>query len=307
MNWSDIMQSNVFKIVAFIIIRIIIGAICKAIVSVKRYPDSENHGFAWGGWLGIIGLIVCACKSDYRPPKKTPSQSYNYGSGSRTRTSNSYQSSGGYQSNRSYSSNSRAVTKQNFGSKLSTLADSGDVKIQSSEQNKRLASNARTYRSNKKRSFSTIKSGETINVDLSWSENLAELLEATEIVYSNAEMNCNRRLVSERFDYYINLHYRSFTAADLCHAKLEEILPYDTEIRRIISRLNDRNDFLRVDKNTYDQLISLRNTTGDICNLLKQRRDRLNQQTGIIRDKIRDECGQRGKDWYTRLRERAGK
>ncbi len=301
MEWSEIMQSSVFKIVAFIIIRIIIGAICKSIVSSKRYPDSENHGFAWGFWLGIIGLIVCACKSNYRSSNRNSSSNYNYGSRPQQR------SNSGYQPNRSYSSNSRTVTRQNFGTKLSTLADSGDVKIQSSEQNKRLASNARTYRSHKKRSFSTIKSGETINVDLSWSENLAELLEATEIVYSNAEMNCNRRLLSERFDYYINLHYRSFTAADLCHAKLEEIRPYDTEIRRIISRLNDRNDFLRVDKNTYDQLISLRNTTGDICNLLKQRRDRLNQQTGIIRDKIRDECGQRGRDWYSRLMERAGK
>ncbi len=301
MNWSDILQPSAVKIVAFIIVRLIIGAICKSIVSNKRYPDSENHGFAWGFWLGILGLIICACKSDYRPPRSSSTQR------PPQRTTGNNQSYGGYQSNKSYSSNSRTVTRQNFGTKLSTLTDSGDVKIQSSEQNKRLASNARTYRSNKRRTFSTIKSGETINVDLSWSENLAELLEATEIVYSNAEMNCNRRLISERFDYYINLHYRSFTAADLCHAKLEEIRPYDAEIRKIISRLNDRNDFLRVDKNTYEQLVSLRNTTGDICNLLKQRRDRLNQQTGIIRDKIRDECGQRGRDWYNRLMERAGK
>lgn len=301
MDWFGIMQSSVFKIIAFIIVRIIIGLICRRIVSYKRYPDSENHGFAWGGWLGIIGLIVCACKSNYTSSNKNSSQNNNYGLSPQQR------SNIGFQSNRSYPTNSRTVTRQNFGTKLSTLADSGDVIIQSSEQNKRLASNARTYRSHKKRSFSTIKSGETINVDLSWSENLAELLEATEIVYSNAEMNCNRRLLSERFDYYINLHYRSFTAADLCHAKLEEIRPHDADIRRIISRLNDRNDFLRVDKNTYDQLISLRNTTGDICNLLKQRRDRLNQQTGIIRDKIRDECGQRGRDWYNRLMERSGK
>ena len=57
MDWSEIMQSNVFKIVAFVIIRIIIGAICKSIVSSKRYPDSDNHGFAWGFWLGIMVLL----------------------------------------------------------------------------------------------------------------------------------------------------------------------------------------------------------------------------------------------------------
>lgn len=299
MGLSDIMQSKIFSIITSIVIRIIIGAICRAIVRSKRYPNFENHGFAWGFWLGLIGLIVCVCKPKRRPPRRRvlPRKEVDRGTSPRPRPSV------GYPTN----TNTRAVTKENFGSKLRTLSDSGDVKVQSSEQNKKLVNNARKYRSHKKRTFSAIQSGETINIDLSWSEDLAELLEATEIVYSNAEMNCNRRLVSARFDYYINLHYRSFTAADLCHAKLEEIYPHANEIRRIVSRLNDRNDFLRVDKDTYDQLVSLRNTVGDICTLLKQRRDRLNQQTGIIRDKIRDECGQRGMDWYTRLIERSRK
>ena len=184
---------------------------------------------------------------------------------------------------------------------------SGISGITSTAENRRLASSARGYRADKKRTYTTTKTGERINIDLGWSENIAELLEATEVVYSNAEMSCNSRLQSERFDYYINLHYRSFTAADLCQAKIEEITPHDSEIRRIVSRLNDRSDSLHVDKPVYDQLVSLRNTTGDILNLLKRRRDTLNCQTGKIRDKIRDECGTRGRDWYDRLKERSGK
>ena len=309
MDLYEMMRSEIVSKLTPIAIALIVSLVCggigKSIVRGKGYPDHLNHGFAWGFWLNILGIIVCACKSDYSSGRRN---NYNNSGSSYSSTQQNYTPTytPRYQSY-NYSSNSRTITQQNFGAKLNTLSDSGDVRIQSSEQNRRLASDARTYRTHKKQSFSTIKSGETISVDLSWSENLAELLEATEIVYSNAEMNCNRRLLSERFDYYINLHYRSFTAADLCHAKLEEILPHDAKLRKIISRLNDRNDFLRVDKSTYNQLISLRNTTGDICNLLKQRRDRLNQQTGIIRDKIRDECGQRGKDWYARLKERAGK
>ena len=120
-------------------------------------------------------------------------------------------------------------------------------------------------------------------------------------------MNCNRRLTLDRFHYYVHLHYRSFTAADLCHAKLEEIRPYNENLKKIILRLRDRNDSLKVDKNTYNQLISLRNTMGDICNILRQRRDQLNQQTAIIRDKIKAECGERGLIWYNNLMERAGK
>ena len=44
---------------------IIFGAICRSIVSSKQYPNERNHGFAWGFWLGFIGLIVCACKPNY--------------------------------------------------------------------------------------------------------------------------------------------------------------------------------------------------------------------------------------------------
>ena len=294
----------IIVVVVYIILQIIFGLISRAIVKEKCYPDNENHGFAWGFWLGVIGLIICLCKSKYKPPKKTSSK--------RTFKTMPPQPSRNHYppTNRntfSSSSNSRIITKQNFSTKLQTLADSSDDKISSSEQNKRLASNARTYRSYQKRSFSTSKVGETIQIDLSWSENLAELLEATEIVYSNAQMNCNRRLTLDRFHYYVHLHYRSFTAADLCHAKLEEIRPYNENLKKIILRLRDRNDSLKVDKNTYNQLISLRNTMGDICNILRQRRDQLNQQTAIIRDKIKAECGERGLIWYNNLMERAGK
>lgn len=44
---------------------IVFGLICRAIVKSKGYEGSDNHGFAWGFWLGIIGLIVCACKPNY--------------------------------------------------------------------------------------------------------------------------------------------------------------------------------------------------------------------------------------------------
>ncbi len=38
------------------------GFIGRSIVKNKGYPEELNHGFAWGFWLGIIGLIVCAVK-----------------------------------------------------------------------------------------------------------------------------------------------------------------------------------------------------------------------------------------------------
>lgn len=292
---------SIKTIIIIAVIHIISGNISKAVVKSKNYPDSINHGFAWGFFLGILGLIICLFKTPI--PKRRPSTSSSSSNYSRN-TTRSRNTSGNGQYRQT---NSRTVTRQNFAQKLNTLNDSGDVKVQASPQQKKMVSEAKTYRAAKKRTFSTVKSGEQISIDLSWSENLAELLEATEVVYSNAELNCNRRMVSERFNYYINLHYRSFTAADLCHAKREEIMVSLNNLRKIISRLNDRSDFLRVDKASYDQLIALRSSMYNLTEYLGKRRDLLNKQTAVIREKIRNECGNRGQRWYQELMERAGK
>ena len=292
---------SIKTIIIIAVIHIISGNISKAVVKSKNYPDSINHGFAWGFFLGILGLIICLFKTPI--PKRRPSTSSSSSNYSRN-TTRSRNTSGNGQYRQT---NSRTVTRQNFAQKLNTLNDSGDVKVQASPQQRKMVSEAKTYHAAKKRTFSTVKSGEQISIDLSWSENLAELLEATEVVYSNAELNCNRRMVSERFNYYINLHYRSFTAADLCHAKREEIMVSLNNLRKIISRLNDRSDFLRVDKASYDQLIALRSSMYNLTEYLGKRRDLLNKQTAVIREKIRNECGDRGQRWYQELMERAGK
>lgn len=293
---------DVKTIIIIAVVHIISGIIARAVVSGKGYPSSNNHGFSWGFFLGILGLFICICKSRYKRPNTTRRTTAS--TPKRTTSTTNYNNN----QRRTYTNtNSRTVTKQNFAAKLNTLSDAGDIKVQASPQQKKMVSEARNYRATKKRTYSTIKSNETINVDLSWSENLAELLEATEVVYTNAELNCNRRLVSEKFNYYINLHYRSFTAADLCHAKREEIMGHLNDLRKIISRLNDRSDFLRVDKSTYDQLVSLRSNMYDVTEYLGKRRDMLNKQTGTIRDKIKNECGERGLRWYRELMERAGK
>ncbi len=48
-----------------IVVAFVMGFVCRTIVRGKGYPDELNHGFAWGFWLGVIGLIVCAVKPNY--------------------------------------------------------------------------------------------------------------------------------------------------------------------------------------------------------------------------------------------------
>lgn len=199
----------------------------------------------------------------------------------------------------------RKITSANFTEKLQTLSNVEDVKTETSEEEKRLVSEVRNFQKEQYRGRSFRASEKDIHIDLSWSKDLAELLEQTNVVYSNAQMNCNRPLLSERFSYYCGLHYRSFTAADLCYAKKQEILPHERQLRSLVKDIQEKK--LYVDPQTKQTLISLRNKTGDIIALLGKRTDQLNHQTGMLRDKIRNECGERGKIWYNGIIARSGK
>lgn len=59
------------SLIVYFVLGIIWGAVSSSIVKGKGYPDSENHGFAWGFWLGLIGLIVCASKVPYSMVNKS--------------------------------------------------------------------------------------------------------------------------------------------------------------------------------------------------------------------------------------------
>ena len=61
-------QATTILIIASIvslIMAVIFGFASRSIVRGKGYPDQMNHGFLWGFFLGLIGLIVCACKQPY--------------------------------------------------------------------------------------------------------------------------------------------------------------------------------------------------------------------------------------------------
>ena len=281
----------IIKIVVALVIMLICGGISKSIVASKGYPENENHGFTWGFWLTILGIIICSLKSDYTKPSSATS--YSFSSSLRSPSPQSY--------------SSRTITKQNFRTKLDTLYDKSDSVSYVSSEHRQRVSTTRKVAKEVKRSFHSIEGRQEITLDMSWSSDLADLIEATEIVYTNAEMNCKSRLSSERFTYYINLHYRSFTAADLCHAKLQELYKAKKELGGLLYKLNDKTNPLRVSKSDYSQLSQALNAVKELISYLEMRRDNLNIQTGLIRDKIKVECGSRGEKWYYELMERAKK
>ena len=62
----------IISLIVTIGIRCVLGAIANSIASKKGY----DHGFAWGFWLGVIGIIVCAVREDRSYYKSSSSDDY---------------------------------------------------------------------------------------------------------------------------------------------------------------------------------------------------------------------------------------
>lgn len=292
-------RSTIQNILIGLVTSIACGLLGRMIVRSKKYPKPLNHGFAWGFWLNLLGLLICLLKPKYR--NASVSRSYrNRSTSARKRQTRQT----GY-SRRSQMS--RNVTPENFDSKLNTLHDRQDnvscVSNATRLETKDVVDTTRAAQ----RQFRSKDNLQTVTLDTSWTHNLQELMEVTAIVYSNAELNCQKRLLRERFDYYINLHYRSFTAADLCHAKAKEVMAAKDSCNKLLDRCSSRSDPFRLSKADFDALVAIRNRIGKVHTILTSRRDMLNKQSGLIRDKINAECGERGQRWYADLMARAGK
>ena len=189
------------------------------------------------------------------------------------------------------------------GGGISDLTDAGDTEYRISEETKIITGEINKVGTGTVRVESTNKKPESIN--LICFKDLSDLLKATDIVYSNVEMTGKNRMNESRFRYYCRLHFRSHLADQLCRQKYEEISAEFSKVNALIVRLNDKNDPLRIPKNQYDQIIQIKDLMKNTRNLLAERSKRLATQTGIIRDKIGRECGERGHEWWLKRKENA--
>lgn len=162
------------------------------------------------------------------------------------------------------------ITKQNFRQNLKTLTDREDLHLQTTAEVKQYIAAAKNYNTVSRKAFHRAPSSPQISIDMTWADDLSDLLQQTDMLYSNVMLTCNKKLSSDRFQYYNNLYFRSFTAADLCHAK---------------------------QKSDYEQLCSIAKNMRSIKSFLFDRRNQLNRQTAVIRHKIGTDCGRGGQAW----------
>lgn len=91
------------------------------------------------------------------------------------------------------------ITKQNFRQNLKTLTDREDLHLQTTAEVKQYIAAAKNYNTVSRKAFHRAPSSPQISIDMTWADDLSDLLQQTDMLYSNVMLTCNKKLSSDRF------------------------------------------------------------------------------------------------------------
>ena len=160
----------------------------------------------------------------------------------------------------------------------------------------------RQVQSAKTKSSATIRSVEqtkNLNIDLSWIANLQSNLETANTLKKNLEIQERTRLNQSKFHYYTSLHFRSMIAADFVHAEYDKAATSLNQIGKVIVSVAKKE--IRVSNDQYNELIATKDLVKKARDLLLNYVQELNHKTHSFKIKIRDECGDRGREWFDKM------
>lgn len=138
-----------------------------------------------------------------------------------------------------------------------------------------------------------------IKVNTAWTERFDKFTEVSNTLYKNLEYENARKLSSDKFHRYTNLHFRSMLLGNLAYLDYKDSKKVRDEINRLLVDIGKKK--VKVTKKEKAELYSLKDTCVKTTKYLYDRMIGVQSQTGVLRDKIRDECGTRGYEWYKKI------
>ena len=128
-----------------------------------------------------------------------------------------------------------------------------------------------------------------------WLDSYKQVLSISNMLEKNLQEQKNRLLSSAKFQYYVNLHFRSMIAADITYKEYKSVDESFREINQLL--LSIKNGKIKVNRDTKNELFRVKDKTKELHNILLNRVHQLNRQTEEFKKKIGSECGERGKRW----------
>lgn len=137
-------------------------------------------------------------------------------------------------------------------------------------------------------------------VNTEWINSISEVMIVSNTLQKNLEMQQRKNLNMNKFHYYTNLHFRSMIAANLVYKEYESVDKSYKEINKLL--LNIKEGKVKATKKEREEYWNIKEIIKKSRKVLLDRVHQLNYQTGQFRDKIRNECGDRGLKWYKKIK-----
>lgn len=156
-----------------------------------------------------------------------------------------------------------------------------------------------------------------------WDEKRADVEKSVEDHRRNIEEHLQE--AQQSYDFYLltNLHFSSMRVADSAYALLKDAKSSLATIYRILDQISEKKLHIKSSLTTANKeyksklLAELKSHNSfkstvleDLAKVKPQREHlehevkRLNQQTRLLKEAIRDRCGSKGFSWFQRLEER---
>lgn len=135
-----------------------------------------------------------------------------------------------------------------------------------------------------------------IKASTAWTERFQELTNVSYTLNKNLEYENKRYLANDKFHRYTSLHFRSFVMSNIAYSDYIDSKKIRDEISDLLVAIGKGK--VKVSPKEKKELYNIKDVCVKTTKCLYERMVSIQTKTGTLRDKIRDECGNRGKEWY---------
>ena len=133
-----------------------------------------------------------------------------------------------------------------------------------------------------------------IKASTAWTDRFHELTNVSNTLNRNLEYENSRKLAADKFHRYTSLHFRSVILGNIAYTDYIASKKVRDEIGELLVSIGKGQ--VRTSSTEKRELYNIKDTCVKTTKYLYDRMVSIQEKTGKLRDKIRDECGQRGKE-----------
>lgn len=150
-----------------------------------------------------------------------------------------------------------------------------------------------------KQIIKTAKRKGYIKANIEWTDRFQEFTNVSNTLYKNLEYENARKLSADKFHRYTSLHYRSVLLGNIAYEDYMDSKRGRDEIGELLVAIGKKQ--VKVSPEEKRELYEIKDTYKNTTKYLYDRMIAVQRKTAELREKIGVECGQRGREWHTKI------